>query len=59
MRGVLLAIVLVFIAAIGGLTVRDMVDNGVTWLDAVAALVLLLFATGIVGALLHPPDKPS
>lgn len=55
-RLALLAVVLVFIVAVGGLTVRDMVDNGVTWLDAVAALILLLFATGIVGALLHPPE---
>lgn len=56
MRFVLLGLVLVFIAGLGALTVRDMVDNGVTWLDAAAAFVLLLFATGIVGALLHPPE---
>ena len=55
MRFLLLAVVLVFTAAIGGLTVRDIADHGVTWLDVLALLVVLLFATGIVGALLHRP----
>lgn len=55
MRFLLLAVVLVFTAAIGALTVRDIADNGLNWLDVLALLVVLLFGTGIVGALLHRP----
>jgi hypothetical protein len=55
MRLLLAAVVGVFTAAIGGLTVRDIADNGLTWLDVLALLVVLLFATGIIGALLHRP----
>jgi hypothetical protein len=55
MRFLLLAVVVVFTAGIGALTVRDIVDNGVTWLDVLAILVVVLFGTGIVGSLLHRP----
>ena len=55
MRFLLLPVVVLFTAAIGALTVRDIVDNGLTWLDVLALLVVLLFGTGIVGALLHRP----
>jgi hypothetical protein len=55
MRFLVLAVVVVFIAGIGGLTVRDIAVNGLTWLDVLALLIVLLFATGIVGALLHRP----
>jgi hypothetical protein len=55
MRFLLLAVVAVFTAGIGALTVRDIVDNGLTWLDVLALLVVLLFATGIIGSLLHRP----
>jgi len=51
----MLAVVVVFTAGIGALTVQDIVDNGLTWLDVLALLIVLLFATGIVGALLHRP----
>ena len=57
MRLLLLAVVVVFTAAIGLLTVVDMADNGVTWLDVLALLVVVLFATGIVGSLLHRPRE--
>jgi hypothetical protein len=36
---------------IGVFTVLDMVHNGVSWLDVLALLVTLLFATGILGSL--------
>ncbi len=55
MRLLLAAVVGVFTAGIGALTVRDIADNGLTWLDVLALLVVLLFATGIIGALLHRP----
>jgi hypothetical protein len=57
MRWLLLIIVVVFTALIGVLTVQDMVDHGVTWLDILAILIVVLFGTGIVGALLHRPPR--
>ena len=51
LRIVLLVVTVVFTALIGALTVLDMVDHGVTWLDVLALLVVVLFATGIVGSL--------
>jgi hypothetical protein len=51
LRIVLLVVTAVFIGGIGTLTVLDMIHNGVTWLDVLALLVTLLFATGILGSL--------
>ena len=51
MRIVLLVVTVVFTGLIGALTVVDMVDHGVSWLDVLALLVVALFATGIVGSL--------
>jgi hypothetical protein len=55
MRQALLITVLLFIALLVALTVTDIVRNGVTPVDVLAILVLVLFSTGIVGALRHPP----
>ncbi|HEY5431667.1 MAG TPA: hypothetical protein VIK04_21325 [Solirubrobacteraceae bacterium] len=57
MRLLLLIIVVVFTAFIGVLTALDMAHNGVTWLDVLAILIVILFGTGIVGALLHRPPR--
>jgi hypothetical protein len=57
MRLVLLVIVVVFTAFIGVLTALDMVRNGVTWLDVLAILIVILFGTGIVGALWQRPRQ--
>jgi hypothetical protein len=57
MRLVLLAISIAFTALIAALTVRDIADNGVTWLDVLAIGIVILFATGLIGALLHPFDR--
>jgi hypothetical protein len=46
-----------FIFALGVLTVQDIRMYGATPLDVVAIIVLVLFTTGIVGALLHPPRQ--
>jgi hypothetical protein len=54
-RQLILIVVLLFIGALAALTVSDIVNNGFKPLDIVALLVLGLFTTGIVGALLHPP----
>ena len=48
-------VALVFIGGLGLLTAQDIAHNGVTWLDVLAILILVLFATGIVGALLEKP----
>ncbi len=58
MRLVILTIALVFIAALGVLTVLDVAHYGLTAVDVAALFVLILFTTGIVGALRHPPPPP-
>lgn len=57
MRLVLLAVVLAFTCLIAVLTALDMVHHGVNWLDVLAILIVVLFATGIVGALLTPDGR--
>ena len=57
MRGALLVLALAFIAALLGLTVHAAVEGGDDVLTVLSALVLALFGFGIVGALLHPPDR--
>ncbi len=57
MRTAVLATVLLFIAALGALTISDVVRNGVTPLAVVAIAVLVLFMIGIVGALRQPPSE--
>jgi hypothetical protein len=57
MRFVILIVAVMFIFALGVLTVQDIRMYGATPLDVVAIIVLVLFTTGIVGALLHPPRQ--
>jgi hypothetical protein len=57
LRLAILTIALVFIAGLGALTVIDMVRYGVSAVDVLAILVLVLFTTGIVGALRQPPSE--
>ena len=54
-RTAILGAALVFIGILAALTVYVCVTSGVSVLTPVALLVLGLFATGVVGALLHPP----
>jgi hypothetical protein len=56
-RIVILIIALLFIGMLAALTVLDIIHNGVSVLDVVAILILLLFTTGIVGALRTPPPE--
>lgn len=51
----ILGAALLFIAALGFLTVYVMIDTGPDVLTLVSLLVLCLFCFGIVGALRHPP----
>ena len=57
MREPILAIVLIFIAALLALTIQALVQSGPDILTVLSVLVLALFAFGVVGALRHPPDE--
>ena len=57
MRGAILIVALLFIAGLATLTVIDMVRYGVSVVDVLAILILVLFMTGIVGALRQPPAE--
>ena len=57
MRVAVFTVALLFIVALGVLTVRDIRLYGATPLDVVAVIVLVLFTTGIVGAFLPPPRR--
>jgi hypothetical protein len=57
MRQIVFAIALLFMGLLAVLTVFDAIDNGINALDAVSILVLALFATGVIGALRHPPPE--
>ena len=57
MRIVVLVLVVVFTVLIGVLTALDMIRHGVNWLDVLAILIVILFGTGIVGALMQPPRR--
>ena len=55
MRTAILLVALVFIAGLATLTALDVARYGVTALDVLAILILVLFCTGIIGALRNPP----
>jgi hypothetical protein len=54
-RRAILAAALLFIGLLAALTVYVCVTSGVSVLTPLALLVLGMFASGIVGALRHPP----
>jgi hypothetical protein len=56
-RALILMVVLVAIAGLGALTLKAAADGGFDILTVLSLLVLALFAFGIVGALLHPPEE--
>jgi hypothetical protein len=56
-RQAVFTVALLFIVAFAVLTVRDIRAHGVTPVAVMAIIVLVLFTTGIVGALLHPPRR--
>jgi hypothetical protein len=57
MRFVVLVIVVIFTVFIGVLTALDIAHHGVTWLDVLSILIVILFGVGIGGALLQPPRE--
>jgi hypothetical protein len=57
LRLAVLTLTLVFTGALAVLTVLDFVKYGVTAVGLLAVLIVVLFMTGIVGALRHPPRE--
>jgi hypothetical protein len=57
MRAAVLGAALLFAIALLVLTVHAAVTGGIDVLTALSALVLALVGVGIVGALLHPPER--
>jgi hypothetical protein len=57
MRGAILLVALLSVGGLLVLTVHAAIQGGVDILTALSGLVLALFLFGIVGALLHPPDR--
>jgi hypothetical protein len=57
-RIIILIVALVFTCAIAAATVLDIDHNGFNGVDAMALVIVLLFATGIIGALLQRPPRP-
>jgi hypothetical protein len=58
-RSVILIAALAFIVMLGALTAVTAARHGVDVLIVVSVLVLALFAFGVIGALLHPPQGPE
>jgi hypothetical protein len=56
-RLLVLTIALLFVGALGGLTVRDIHIHGLTPVAVLAVLIVVVFTVGIIGALLHPPRR--
>ncbi len=56
-RAVILGAALLFIAILAALTVYVAVTSGVSVLTLVALVVLGMFASGVVGALVQPPPE--
>jgi uncharacterized membrane-anchored protein len=56
-RFIVLTLALLFIAAMTFLTVRDFVNNGVTGLGVVGAVVVAIVGIGIIGAFLERPPE--
>jgi hypothetical protein len=58
-RSLILIGALAFIALLGALTAVTAARHGVDILVVVSGIVLALFAVGILGALLNPPQGPD
>jgi hypothetical protein len=57
MRLAVLTLALLFIGALGALTVRDIHIHGLTPVAVLAILIVVVFTIGVIGALLHPPRR--
>jgi hypothetical protein len=56
-RQLVLLVVLVAIVGLAYLTLSAVANGGFDILTVLSLLVLALFAFGIVGALIHPPEE--
>jgi hypothetical protein len=56
-RILILIVALLFIGMLATLTVLDIAKNGLNALNVVSVLIVGLFATGIVGALIQRPRQ--
>ena len=57
MRLLVLTIALLFVGTLGALTVRDIHMHGLTPVAVLAVIIVVVFAVGTIGALLHPPRR--
>jgi len=57
-RAVVLTIALLFIGFFALLTALDIRHYGLSPVDVIAIAILVLFTTGIVGAMRNPPPPP-
>lgn len=57
MRVAILMLALVFTAALAAYTAHDLIQHGVTVPGVLGALVVILFAVALLGALMHPPQE--
>jgi hypothetical protein len=57
MRAAVLGVALAFVVALLALTVHAASSGGIDILTVLSVLVLALFGVGIVGALLHRPER--
>jgi len=57
LRLLVLTIALLFVAALGALTVRDIHMHGLTPVGVLAVIIVVVFTIGIIGSLLHPPRR--
>jgi hypothetical protein len=57
MRAAVLGVALAFVVALLALTVHAASSGGIDILTVLSVLVLALIGVGIVGALLHPPER--
>jgi hypothetical protein len=57
MRLAVLTLALLFVGALGALTVRDIHMHGLTPVGVLAVIIVVVFAIGVIGALLHPPRR--
>ena len=57
MRLAVLTLALLFVGALGALTVRDIHMHGLTPVGGAARSIVVVFTIGVIGALLHPPRR--
>ena len=57
MRAGVLGVALAFVVTLLALTVHAAASGGIDILTVLSVLVLTLFGVGVVGALVHPPDR--